>query len=403
MPIRNSEVVIEMKHVCMIAYTFYSSDARVRREAETVASLPGKTVTVLSLKEQEKPGILQKGGVLIKELNISKYRGKSSVRYIFSYLSFTFIAFLECTRLLARKSLDVVHVHNMPNFLVFAAFFPLLFRKPIILDIHDTMVETYAAKYSNRYSKVIKWVLGLEEAICCRMASHIVCVNDIQKAALVGRNVTEKKIIVAMNVPDPKVFNHNRIIQARAKEVGKFRLIYHGTVTKRVGVDQAVRAISKLDSRVPGLEFHIVGGGDDLEEFKELSRSLGVDNKVYFRGQVPLEGLIPILADMDLGFVPNGRNIATELMLPVKMLECIALGIPVVAPRLKTITHYFTEDMVFYFDPDDIESMAEAVLEASASEEARLNKARTARRFLEMYGWESSKSDFIEMYRSLEN
>ena len=104
---------------------------------------------------------------------------------------------------------------------------------------------------------------------------------------------------------------------------------------------------------------------------------------------------------MDLGIVPNGRNIATELMLPVKMLECIALGIPVVAPRLKTISHYFTEEMVFFFEPDDIDSMSEAILAASASEESRLCKAREARRFLDKYGWESHKSGFMEMYENI--
>ena len=104
---------------------------------------------------------------------------------------------------------------------------------------------------------------------------------------------------------------------------------------------------------------------------------------------------------MDLGIVPNGRNIATELMLPVKMLECIALGIPVAAPRLKTISHYFTEEMVFFFEPDDVDSMSEAILAASASEESRLSKAREARRFLDMHGWESHKSAFMEMYRSI--
>ena len=120
---------------------------------------------------------------------------------------------------------------------------------------------------------------------------------------------------------------------------------------------------------------------------------------MHFLGRVPLEGLIPILEEMDLGIVPNGRNIATELMLPVKMLECIALGIPVVAPRLKTITHYFTEEMVFYFEPDDVDSMAEAILQASLSAEGRLSRAREARRFLERNGWESHKSDFLRMYQ----
>jgi len=403
MSITNSWPVVELKHVCMIAYTTYWSDARVRREAEAVASIPGHAVTFLLPREQEKPRILKNGGVLIKELNIVQYHGKSQIRYLFSYLKFTFLAFLECARLLARKTLDVVHVHNMPDFLVFAGLVPLISGKTIILDIHDTMVETYAAKFAERPYKLLEWVLRLEESVCCHMVHHIVCVNDIQKAALVRRNIPEGKIVVAMNVPDPKIFDHNRDIKARPNEDGKFRMVFHGTLTKRVGVDQAIRVISKLEGKIPGLELHIVGRGDDLEEFQELSKSLGVENKVLYRRTVPVEELVHILGDMDLGIIPNRRNVATELMLPVKMLECIAIGIPVVAPRLKTITHYFTEDMVFYYETDDIDSMADAIHRAYASVDERLNKAREARRFLEIHGWEYHKNDFIRMYRNLGN
>lgn len=390
-----------MKHVCMIVYNIYSTDARVRREAETVASIPGHRVTVLTAKEQQTPQTYEKGGVRIRELDIAKCRGGSGARYVFLYIHFTILAFIECTRLLARKSLDVLHVHSMPNFLVFAGLIPFLFGKPIILDVHDTMVETYAAKFAGRSGRLLAWVLRLEEAICCRMARHVVCVNDIQKAALVGRNIPGDKIIVAMNVPDPKVFDHHRSIQDRPSGDGIFRMIYHGTVTKRLGVDLAVRAVSKLNGRVPGLELHIVGEGDDMEELQELSLRLGMEGRIHFTGRVPLEGMIPILERMDLGIVTNGRNIATELMLPVKMLECIALGIPVVAPKLKTIAHYFTGDMVYFFEPEDVDSMVDAIVAASASEEGRMSKVREARRFLEKHGWESHKSDFVEMYKCM--
>jgi glycosyltransferase involved in cell wall biosynthesis len=390
-----------MKHVCMIAYTIYSSDQRVRREAEAVASIPGHRVSVLVLKEHETRRTVEINGVEIQELDIAKYRGKSGVKYIFSYIHFAFLAFVECTKRLAWKSLDVLHVHNMPNFLVFSGFAPFLAGKPIILDVHDTMIETYAAKFAGRSSRLLEWGLRLEEAICCGIARHIICVNDVQKTVMVGREVPEGKIIVAMNVPDPKVFDHGRSLRGRTNADGRFRLIYHGTVTKRVGVDQAIRAVSRLNGEIPRLEFHIVGDGDDLKEFQAVSRELGVGERVHFLGRVPLDGLIPILEQMDLGIVPNGRNIATDLMLPVKMLECIALGIPVVAPRLKTISHYFTEEMVFFFEPDDIDSMSEAIFSASASEKSRLSKAREARRFLELHGWESHKSGFMEMYRNI--
>jgi len=138
-----------------------------------------------------------------------------------------------------------------------------------------------------------------------------------------------------------------------------------------------------------------------MADCRELSRSLGVDGKVHIRGKVPVEGLAPILRTMDLGIIPNRRNTATDLMLPVKMLECIALGVPVVVPRLRTICHYFTEDMVFYFEPEDVDSMGEAIQAASRSEEIRRSRATEARRFLEKYGWENHKSGLLEKYKTL--
>ena len=64
---------------------------------------------------------------------------------------------------------------------------------------------------------------------------------------------------------------------------------------------------------------------------------------------------------MDIGVIGNRRTAAGDLMLPVKMLEYICLDIPVVVPRLKTIEHYFSDDMVAYYEPEDVESLANAI------------------------------------------
>ena len=55
---------------------------------------------------------------------------------------------------------------------------------------------------------------------------------------------------------------------------------------------------------------------------------------------------------MDVGVVGNRRSAAGDLMLPVKLLEYVSLGIPAVVPRLRTIEHYFTDDMVAYYEPE---------------------------------------------------
>jgi glycosyltransferase involved in cell wall biosynthesis len=104
-----------------------------------------------------------------------------------------------------------------------------------------------------------------------------------------------------------------------------------------------------------------------------------------------VESLPNLLQDMDLGIIPNKRNMATELMLPVKMLEYAAIGIPVISARLKTIEHYFSENMVTYFEPENVESLANAILELYRDENKRQVQVINARKFIERYGGKSTK------------
>ena len=181
---------------------------------------------------------------------------------------------------------------------------------------------------------------------------------------------------------------------------GDFKMVYHGTVTNRLGIDLAIRAVARLKQEISGIRFHVIGGGDDWDNFISLSRELGIQDQVVFRGPVPLEGLSSILEEMDLGIIPNKRSAASELMLPVKMMEYVALGIPVVAPRLTAIKYYFTDDMVYFFDPNDIDSLVSAIRAAYSSEADRNKKSERAMEFIHQYGWETHKKDFLALYHA---
>jgi glycosyltransferase involved in cell wall biosynthesis len=122
---------------------------------------------------------------------------------------------------------------------------------------------------------------------------------------------------------------------------------------------------------------------------------------VHFHPIASLGDLPRLLSRMDLEVLANRRSVATELMLPVKMLECVALGIPVVAPELKAIRTYFTDDMIFFFKPDDTESLSEAILLALRNPEMRKQKAASAKRFLAEYGWGTHKERLLDLYRHL--
>jgi glycosyltransferase involved in cell wall biosynthesis len=180
-------------------------------------------------------------------------------------------------------------------------------------------------------------------------------------------------------------------------------MVYHGTIAERLGVDLTVQAVAKLAGAIPGLEFHLWSkAGPALDAIEKLSRSLNIGDRVCIReGGVALERLSQELKIMNLGIVSNRKGVATDLMLPVKMLEYITLGIPVVAPRLKCIQYYFTEDMVSFFEAGNVGSMAQVILGLYKDPVRRQKQAQNARAFLDRYGWENHQHDLIAMYENL--
>ncbi len=385
------------KNIVMIAYSNYMGDARIRREAEALAGTREYNVTVLGLKNGNKTG--SNGSVSVKELRTPKYRGNSLFKYMSSYLKFMFEAFWVCNKMCLAKNIAAFHVHNMPNFLVLSALVPRILGRKLILDIHDSMPETYSAKFGDSKGLLFK-LLCLEEAVCCKLAHRIICVNHPQREALVQRGIRGSKIDVSMNVPDPSLF-HGNGNPPPEREKKEFQLVYHGTLAKRLGIDVAIRAVDLLRREIPGLEFIILGDGDDQQEFIDLAKELGVGETVRFKGMVPLEDLAPTLKDADVGVISNRKNIATELMLPVKLLEYVSLNIPVVAPRLKTIEYYFSDEMVSYFEPDNVEGLRKAILALYRDRQKREDQARKAKKFLEQYGWEKHRQELIGVYRGL--
>jgi glycosyltransferase involved in cell wall biosynthesis len=386
-----------LRFVCMIAYTNYAFDARVRREAETLAS-QGFRVLCLTTQNGATPARFMLDGVDVRELRVPKYRGKNRVAYIASYVHFLVASSAACLALLFRRELDVVHIHNMPDFLVLAGLFPRLVGRKVVLDVHDSMPETFATKFGG---SILTRLLRIEERLSALVAHRVICVNHPQRDVLVARGIPRAKTFISMNVPDPRIFvRQPEDGQAHGPE--HFNLIYHGTMSERLGVDLIVRAVAQLRDRIPCLRLHLWGNGDDLGRFQELVRTLQLDDTVFFKPNgVALRELPAHFRSMDVGVVGNRQTAAGELMLPVKLVECVSLGVPVVVPRLRAIEYYFSDDMVAYFEPGDVESLAAAIYRLYSERPARARQAERAHRFLGQYGWERQGTELVTLYRSL--
>jgi len=381
------------KRVCMIAYTHYRFDGRVRLEAESLVTW-GYNVVFLVPKAKETPTTYTLEGVTVQELNVGKYGGKNKISYLLSYVTFLILAFLACTRLFFQSKIKVIHIHNMPDVLVFAAIIPRIVGCKLVLDLHDTVPETYEAKFE-KASRVVLFFLRLEERICCAVANRIICVNHPQRDAVINRGVKAEKISTVITMPK---FTSAVPSREASQQDQPFRMVNHGTMSKRLGNDLIIEATVKLVKAIPGFELHIIGGGDNLDQLAPMSRALGIEKAVHFHARVPWDELGKKLSIMDVGIVANRVNVATKLMLPSKLIDYVVLGIPAIVPRLQAIEYYFSETMVSYFDAEDIDSMVAATVALYQDKERREQQPVHARKFLEENRWDDPNKGLRGLY-----
>jgi glycosyltransferase involved in cell wall biosynthesis len=382
-------------HIAVVAYTHYSTDPRVRREAEALAAR-GDTVEAFCLSREGRAKEEEINGVIVRRLPLKRYRGGNQARYLLSYIWFTVLAALYLSSGHIKKRYGLVHVHNMPDFVVFSALLPKLMGTKIVLDIHDLMLETFTTRFKEGEGGLLRRLIAWEERICTAVADHIITVHAPYKELLVQRGVPADKVSVVMNVPDDAIFDPDRVESSERTE--GFLIVHHGTVVHRHGVDIAVRAVASLRKKIPGLCFRIIGEGDFLPEVKRLILDLGAGDVVELIDRfVPVDQLPPMLVEADLAVVPNRLTQSTQYILPVKLMEYVRLGIPAVVAKTPTVQQYFDPSMVCYFEPEDVDQLARCIQALYASPGKRRELVRNANRFTQKHNWEAEKQTVYQV------
>lgn len=392
-----SRCKMRMKKICMVAYTSYLSDARPRREAETLARR-GDQVDFISLAEPGRPAEETVEGVRIFRLRDGRYRGSSSISYIASYLKFLLVASFKLARLHRREHYDIVYVHTMPDFIVLAGLIPRLFGAKIVLNIHDMMPELYMSKFGISPTHPLIRFLAFQEQFSIRLADKVICVHDPHRDVLVRRGAPGSKITVLPNVPDPLVFHSD---SAAPQADGPFRIVYHGTIAHRLGLDLAVHAFARIADSCPNARLEIFGDGDAADEVANAIEASGLADRIYFsRKMFSVGSIAAMIHGAAVGLIPNRRDFSTDYMLPVKLLEYVHLGIPVITPRLLAIQYYFSESQVVYYEPGNVDELAAAIARLYADPAKREELSRQCAEFARGFNWDIFK---LNLYKVIDD
>jgi glycosyltransferase involved in cell wall biosynthesis len=382
--------------VCTVAYTFYQNDGRVMRYNKALEAR-GEHVDVVALRVVGQPrksmyGRIQVTGVQTREVN---------ERSRFSYLIRILLFFMHATVLLSwrclRSRYDLIHIHSVPDFLVFTAWLPKLTGAKIILDIHDLLPELYASKFGVGHdSPVFKVLLAVEKASIA-FADHVITANDLWHQKLVNRSVAPERATVLLNFPDRSVFR----ARGRTRTDDKFIMIYPGTLNWHQGLDIAIEAFAKIRYKVPNAEFHIYGVGPALSVLAEMVKNLDLESRVQFKGVLSLQDIATMIENADLGIVPKRKNLFGDEAFSTKSLEFMAMGVPVIVSNTKIDLYYFNDSVVKFFRAGDVDDLSDCMLNVITNKETRSSLIRHGLEFVEENCWDVKKGLYFNVVDSL--
>jgi glycosyltransferase involved in cell wall biosynthesis len=165
-------------------------------------------------------------------------------------------------------------------------------------------------------------------------------------------------------------------------------------------VDLLLDAFGLLAAAYPDLALLLIGGGEDLPVLRQCVRNMGLEDRVYFTGQLPHESVHRFLALADLSVDPVRDDDVARARSPLKIFESMALGVPVVTGDVGDRSALLADGGGCVTTPGDPIALAETI-DALLADPARLQAAKQAAATAALrYDWREIAGRWATIYRS---
>lgn len=383
-----------VRRICMVTHSFYESDNRVTRYAEALAKR-GDEVDVLALKRN--PNVASQeamSGVNVFRLQTRAGKNeKSKLDYLWPLLRFLGVSSFWLLKRHRQKPYDLIHVHNIPDFLVFCAWYPKLKGAHVLLDIHDIVPEFFGSKFGIPESSLSLRTLKLMEHVSAKFADHVILANHLWLEKYTARSAPAGKCSVFINNVDTDIFK----LRPRARADEKQIILFPGGLQWHQGIDIAIKAFNKIREQAPNAEFHIYGDGNMKPQLVELARELGMNGRVKFFEPLRIRQIAEVMANADLGVVPKRADSFGNEAYSTKIMEFMSVGVPVVVSSTKIDRFYFNESVVQFFESGNVDALAAAMLQLLKDAGLRKQMTDRAAAYANENSWEVRKADYLAL------
>lgn len=299
-----------------------------------------------------------------------------------------------CKKALESNS-SVIHAHS--NYLngLAAAIAGRKLDIPVVYEMRGLWHETRALTNPKYRDTEHFQYCEARELHAAASADTVVAISEPLSEWLTARGINSNKIHVVSNAGT---------LSCALESLSKVptRIGYVGSIVSYEGLDCLVYAMQRVIKASPEVKATIVGDGPYLGELRRLIRKERLENVIELVGRVPVDSVNKQYQRFAAAVVPRNSNNVTELIPPLKPMEILSLGVPLivsdVAPLASIVTHKYNG---LLFNSGSADQLAECILEMVNSASLRDQLGRQGRKWAQEHNWEGNAKRYIALYQEL--
>lgn len=301
-----------------------------------------------------------------------------------NYKNYSFGEQFGFARQLYKLKADLVHF-CMPQQ-------PLLYLKPHITNIHDmTLLKTYNSDKNwlvyhakQIIGRGVFWIVG-------RTSKKIIAISENTKNEFVAfASIDKKKVAVTYLAADTDA-THPTKIELPYKNF----IMYVGQQSDYKNIKGLVLAHQKLIQQQPDLGLVLVGGINDMTRINQDWVQKNNYKNIHFTGFVPDDQLAWLYAHTQAYIFPS---LMEGFGLPG--LEAMGHGAPVVSSNTTCLPEIYG-DAAHYFDPKNVDDIAEKIAEVLNDETLRTKLVQNGYSQIKKYSWTKTAKQTYDIYKEV--
>ena len=193
---------------------------------------------------------------------------------------------------------------------------------PSIIKVDDAIYEK-SSGIKSLQRKIEKMINGKT----LRAGTKILVSNNETKKIIIDEyNVIQEKISIVPNGVDLSMFNIT-------KKKNPKKVVFAGAMYYHRGLDVLLETIPLVIEKIPDAKFVLLGSGTEMDKLKEIVSKNKLDNSVEFKGWIERQKIPENIADASIGIGPLRLTEVTSRALPIKVLEYMAVSLPLIAQK----------------------------------------------------------------------